>query len=69
MFDVSLQLRIEQDGAVGSLIYYNRSNVSGPKQSDYMITIINNPTDLKETLGQALGIKGACLLCMIQKGT
>ena len=51
-------MRIEQGSSFGQLIFYERSNISGPKQSDYHITIINNPSDLKETLGHALGLRG-----------
>ncbi|XP_003382753.1 PREDICTED: uncharacterized protein LOC100631935 [Amphimedon queenslandica] len=53
-----LKLRIENEGASGKLIYYTRNDISGPKQSDYTYTIVQNPKDLKETLRLALGVRG-----------
>ena len=57
-FFFAVQLRIEQGNSTGQLIFYKRSNISGPKQSDYMINIVSNPSDLKETLSNALGLRG-----------
>ncbi|XP_074660639.1 uncharacterized protein LOC141913089 isoform X2 [Tubulanus polymorphus] len=52
------RLKLREFKGIGQLIQYERSNQSGPKQSDYHITIVRNPEDLKETLKRALGIKG-----------
>ncbi len=42
----------------GELIYYERNNMKGPKESNYFITTINNPSTLNDTLSLALGVKG-----------
>ncbi|KAL3842991.1 hypothetical protein ACJMK2_020959 [Sinanodonta woodiana] len=52
-----LKLRKLQD-APSQLIFYERTDQSGPKFSDYNITQIADPESLKETLGKALGIQG-----------
>ncbi|XP_064635533.1 uncharacterized protein LOC135492817 isoform X2 [Lineus longissimus] len=59
-FNVSngrLKLRVLKSG-VSMLIFYKRSDQFGPKVSDFHITEIQNPQDLKASLGLALGIKG-----------
>jgi predicted adenylyl cyclase CyaB len=43
----------------GQLIYYERIDVSGPKQSNYMISHADNPQSLEDVLAAALGIRGA----------
>ena len=52
-----LKLRILQ-GQPSQLISYSRSNKSGPKLSEYYLTEIPKPEDLKKTLETSLGIKG-----------
>jgi len=42
----------------GELIYYERDNISGPKQSNYSISKTDNPIKLKDMLSCALGIGG-----------
>lgn len=42
----------------GELIYYNRPDQAGPKQSEYSIFTTNNPASLRDTLAAALGIRG-----------
>ncbi|XP_060074499.1 uncharacterized protein LOC132554209 [Ylistrum balloti] len=52
-----LKLRTIKD-VRSELIFYDRPDKIGPKFSDYSKTDIGNPESLKETLRQALGIKG-----------
>jgi len=52
-----LKLR-ELGPANGQLIYYTRPDAAGPKRSDYRIFFTDNPAQLKETLSQALGVRG-----------
>ena len=42
----------------GELIFYERSNSSGPKRSDYFIYKTQNPEELKKLLQISLGIRG-----------
>ena len=42
----------------GELIYYERNDISGPKQSNYSISKTDTPDILKATLAGALGIQG-----------
>ena len=42
----------------GELIYYERDNISGPKQSNYSISKTDDPIELKNMLSCALGIEG-----------
>ena len=42
----------------GELIYYERDNISGPKQSNYSILKTDDPVELKNMLSCALGVKG-----------
>jgi predicted adenylyl cyclase CyaB len=59
-FNVSkgrLKLREFGDGN-GELIYYERQDSEGPKQSNYFIVPTQQPKALAETLSKALGIKG-----------
>ncbi|XP_021363879.1 uncharacterized protein LOC110457100 [Mizuhopecten yessoensis] len=52
-----LKLRTIKD-VRSELIFYDRPDKIGPKFSDYSKTEVANPESLKETLRQALGIKG-----------
>jgi predicted adenylyl cyclase CyaB len=53
-----LKLREHTKGDPGSeLIYYMRSDEPGPRPSDYWIVEVRNPTELKELLSNALGVK------------
>ena len=52
-----LKLRIYSD-AGGELIYYERTDQSGPKRSQYFITKTSEPRDLAIVLESALGIRG-----------
>ena len=42
----------------GELIYYERDNISGPKQSNYSISKTYEPIKLKDMLSCALGVQG-----------
>ena len=42
----------------GELIYYNRPDTSGPKESFYIITETTEPEQLRKTLDLALGVTG-----------
>ena len=52
-----LKLRVLSPGRA-ELIFYDRQNVAGPKQSAYSKIEIADPQAFKETLGNALGIMG-----------
>lgn len=52
-----LKLR-ELKGEPAQLIYYKRSDTTGPKLCDYHISSVTNPAELKETLSLALGVRG-----------
>ena len=42
----------------GQLIFYQRNNTTGPKESRYFIAPISDPGSLRNTLSLALGISG-----------
>jgi predicted adenylyl cyclase CyaB len=42
----------------GQLVYYERPDQAGPKQSDYILSATSDPTTLEEALTAALGICG-----------
>lgn len=42
----------------GQLIYYERADQSGPKRSDYEITVTSEPDRLREVLEMALDMRG-----------
>ena len=52
-----LKLRIFDSGS-GELIYYIRADSSGPKVSQYEISVINEPESLKNILTSSLGVRG-----------
>jgi predicted adenylyl cyclase CyaB len=54
-----LKLRIRNSASdCGLLIYYDRDDCSGPKQSNYIISLTSDPALLKTILSNALGIRG-----------
>ena len=58
-FNVStgrLKLRVVEDGR-GELIYYERPDSTGPKESQYVRTKVDDPTELREVLSRALGVR------------
>jgi predicted adenylyl cyclase CyaB len=59
-FNVSqgrLKLRVLSENK-GQLIYYTRPDQDGPKRSDYHISLISDPENLKRVLELAYGIRG-----------
>lgn len=52
-----LKLRVFGDGS-GELIHYTRTDVLGPKRSDYRITPVAEPESLREVLTRACGLLG-----------
>jgi predicted adenylyl cyclase CyaB len=52
-----LKLRIFSAGE-GELIFYQRADAKGPKQSKYSISPTSSPESLRTVLGGALGIRG-----------
>ena len=42
----------------GQLVYYERTDISGPKRSNYYIFETSDPESLKNTLSVALGVRG-----------
>lgn len=52
-----LKLRVFGDGS-GELIHYRRTDVRGPKLSDYVLTPVPEPDSLREALTRACGLLG-----------
>jgi predicted adenylyl cyclase CyaB len=42
----------------GQLVYYERGNSAGPKRSDYLLVETCSPSELKDALASALGVRG-----------
>ncbi len=42
----------------GQLVYYQRTDASGPKRSDYLLADTSDPSALKAALTAALGVRG-----------
>lgn len=53
------RLKLRQGNIENNLIYYNRPNQQGPKQSDFMLSPVPDGDGLKSILTRALGIKVA----------
>ena len=52
-----LKLRAFSDGS-GELIFYQRADASGPKESFYVISATDEPDTLREALSHAYGVIG-----------
>jgi len=52
-----LKLRILAED-LGQLIYYERPDSAGPKQSDYFISHTGEPRTLQDVLGRTYGVRG-----------
>jgi predicted adenylyl cyclase CyaB len=52
------RLKLRELTTRGELIYYERQNVSGPKQSNYMLSRTDDPQSLEALLAAALGVRG-----------
>ncbi len=46
------------NGASSELIYYERSNETGPKSSDYILAPVADPQLMRQVLASAYGIRG-----------
>lgn len=53
------RLKLRQGKIENNLIYYDRPNQEGPKQSDFMLTAVQDGEALKAMLQKALGVKVA----------
>lgn len=51
------RLKLRQGNIENNLIYYERENQAGPKQSDFSLLEITDPETLKKMLTAAAGIK------------
>jgi predicted adenylyl cyclase CyaB len=51
------RLKLREGNIENNLIYYERSNQAGPKDSHFQLVKINDAVALKETLAKANGIK------------
>jgi predicted adenylyl cyclase CyaB len=51
------RLKLREGNIENNLIYYERKNQAGPKQSDFNLIPVENPVALKDILSSALGIK------------
>ena len=51
------RLKLRQGNIENSLIYYERRNDAGPKQSDFSLVQVQDGEALKEVLTRSLGIK------------
>ncbi len=51
------RLKLRQGNIENSLIYYERKNDAGPKQSDFSLAQVQDGEALKEVLTRSLGIK------------
>lgn len=51
------RLKLREGNIENNLIFYQRSNESGPKQSDFILTPVTDASNLKESLSLSLGVK------------
>jgi len=51
------RLKLREGNIENNLIYYERKDQAGPKQSDFNLVPVDNPIALKEILRNSLGIK------------
>ena len=51
------RLKLRQGNIENNLIYYNRANNSGPKESNFDLLKIDEANELREMLTKAIGIK------------
>ena len=50
------RLKLREGNIENALIYYDRQNESGPKQSDVLLHVVSPNSGLKEILTKALGV-------------
>ena len=53
-----LKLRVVAPGPRAQLIYYERTDIKGPKRSDYIVVEIDDPAGLEVLLAAVLGVRG-----------
>jgi predicted adenylyl cyclase CyaB len=51
------RLKLRQGNIENTLIYYNRPNQQGPKQSDFSLSQVTDGVAMEQLLGKALGVK------------
>lgn len=51
------RLKIREGNIENNLIYYERTNQAGPKDSHFQLIRISDPTRIKEVLTKSMGIK------------
>lgn len=51
------RLKLREGKIENNLIYYERNNQPGPKQSHFKLVKVEDPLSLKEALSEALGVK------------
>lgn len=51
------RLKLREGNIENNLIFYQRTNMAGPKQSDFSLSPVKDPASLKEVLTESLGIK------------
>lgn len=51
------RLKLRQGNIENNLIWYQRTDKAGPKQSDFVLTAVTDAVSLKQSLTHALGIK------------
>jgi adenylate cyclase class 2 len=50
-------LKLRQDNIENNLIFYNRNDQKGPKQSNFYLAPVTKPLELENLLSEVLGIK------------
>lgn len=51
------RLKLRQGNIENNLIFYNRNNEKGPRQSDFQLLPVVNATEMENLLTEALGVK------------
>lgn len=51
------RLKLRQGNIENNLIFYNRNNQKGPKQSDFQLLPVTNASEMGTLLTEALGVK------------
>lgn len=52
------RLKLRETIGESAIMYYDRPNSHGPKQSDIALSFTNNPDTLKSVLSKSIGIRG-----------
>ena len=51
------RLKLREGNIENNLIFYDRNNMAGPKQADFILVQVEDRQGLKESLSRSLGIK------------